>query len=167
MISCVSAAVFRFTEVKPPMTPNDDVPDDGLGCARGIVNALPVAVICWAIVFCIGCPRIGHAEDVPRPSSLTPLELSLCTLQGLDLWTTQKALSGGARESNQIMVPVVGSSAASIAVKAAATAGAIAVSEQWRKGHPKVAVLFMLGANVAMSAVVAHNVGVIRQQRPR
>jgi hypothetical protein len=46
---------------------------------------------------------------------------------------------------------------ASIAAKAAATAGVIVAGEKMWKGNRVCAVLFVTGMNVAMGAVVAHN----------
>lgn len=149
------------------MKPSTEPPDDGLGCLRGVKNGLPIALVCWLILAFIGCPRVGHAQELPRPVALTPLEISLGTLQGLDLWTTDQARVGHARESNPIMAPIIDSKPATIGVKIATTAAVIAIAERWRKDHPKVAIAFLIGANAAMTAVVAHNVDVIRQQRSR
>jgi hypothetical protein len=54
--------------------------------------------------------------------------------------------------------------AASIAVKAAATAGAIFFTERAWKQSRKGAVILMTAINVATAAVVAHNTQVARRR---
>ena len=87
-----------------------------------------------------------------------PLYGSLVALQGLDIHSTRRGMSSGkTREANPVMGPVVGNGAAFVAVKAAATAGAIWAAEKLWKKHPKRAVIFAILLNAAMTAVVTHN----------
>jgi hypothetical protein len=99
-----------------------------------------------------------------RPSALVPLYASFVALQGFDMLSTSKAVSAGAQEANPLMKPVAGKSMASIAVKAAATAGSIYFTERAWKQNKKGAVILMTALNVATAAVVAHNTLVAKQQ---
>ena len=93
-----------------------------------------------------------------RPRALLPLYGSLIALQGLDIHSTRRGMSSGkTREANALMGSVVDNSAAFVAVKAAATAGAIWCAEKLWKKHPKRAVFFAAMLNGTMAAVVAHN----------
>jgi hypothetical protein len=60
------------------------------------------------------------------------------------------------------MRPVVGNSAAFIAVKASATAGVIWASEKMWKKNRKASVIFTALVNTAMAAIVANNYRVSR-----
>ena len=103
-------------------------------------------------------PAALQARESKRPAALVPLYGSLAALQGLDIHSTRRGMtSGKTREGNPIMGGVVNNSAAFIAVKAAATLGAIWGAEKLWKKHPKRAVAFAMVLNVAMAAVVAHN----------
>jgi hypothetical protein len=92
-----------------------------------------------------------------RPAPLVPLYASLAVLQGLDIYTTSKAMSRGAVEANPLMQPVAGRAWGSTAVKAAATAGSIYFIERAWKNNRKGAVILAAVINVATAAVVAHN----------
>ena len=93
-----------------------------------------------------------------RPAALLPLYGSLAALQGLDIHSTRRGMaSGKTREANPLMGGVVDNGAAFIAVKAAATLGAVWCAEKLWKKHPKRAVAFAVVLNAAMAAVVAHN----------
>jgi hypothetical protein len=98
-----------------------------------------------------------------RPAALLPMYASLGILQGLDIYMTTSAVQRGALEANPIMKPVAGSQAASLVVKAAATAGAIYFTERAWKQNRKGAVILMAAINVATAAVVAHNTQVARR----
>jgi hypothetical protein len=98
-----------------------------------------------------------------RPAALLPLYGSLIALQGLDIHSTRRGLASGAgRELNPAMRPVVGNSAAFIAVKASATAGVIWASEKMWKKNRKASVIFTALVNTAMAAIVANNYRVSR-----
>ena len=101
--------------------------------------------------------------DAKRPSALLPLYVSLAALQGLDIHSTKRGISsGGTQETNPLMKPFVTNDAAFIAVKAAATAGTILVTERLRKTRPKTAVVLAAVFNAGMAAVVVHNYRVAR-----
>jgi hypothetical protein len=108
-------------------------------------------------------PRIqllppAGVEGPERPAALMPLYVSLVALEGLDIHSTRRAIaSGGGREANPAMAPVVGNSAAFLAVKAGATAGVIWASEKMWKRKRKASVIFAAVVNVAMAAIVANN----------
>ncbi len=99
-----------------------------------------------------------RTADLPRPAALVPLYGSLVALQGLDIHSTRRALrSGGTREANPALRPLVKHGAVFIGVKAGATAGVIWASERMWKKNRKAAVVFAGLVNVAMAAVVANN----------
>jgi hypothetical protein len=100
----------------------------------------------------------------PRPAPLLPMYASLVVLQGLDVYVTSSAVRNGAREANPVMKPVATNQAASIAVKAAATAGIIYFTERAWKQNRKGAVILLTAINVATAAVVAHNTQVARRR---
>jgi uncharacterized protein DUF5658 len=104
------------------------------------------------------------APSVSRPTALVPLYASFVALQGFDILSTSKAVSVGAQEANPVMKPVAGKSMASLAVKAAATAGSIYFTERAWKQNRKGAVILMTALNVATAAIVAHNTQVAKQQ---
>ena len=108
---------------------------------------------------------VVKASQVSRPTPLIPLYASFAALQGLDIFSTSKAVSAGAQEANPLMKPVASKSAASIAVKAAATAGSIFFTERAWKQNRKGAVVLMTALNVATAAIVAHNMQVAKQAR--
>ena len=113
-------------------------------------------------------PAIEAARMLPtpiaaapeRPAALVPLYVSFATLQALDTASTMRALNRGGSEANPLVAPVVGSPAAFIGAKAAASALAIAASERLWKDHRTLAIATMIGMNVGCSLVVAHNVRV-------
>jgi cation transport ATPase len=92
-----------------------------------------------------------------RPSLLSPLYVSFATLQVLDIHSTLRASSFGAREGNPLVAVLLASPVAFVASKAAITTGLIYASEGLRKRHPRAAVLMMIGLNSAYALVVAHN----------
>jgi hypothetical protein len=105
------------------------------------------------------------ASQVSRPAPLIPLYASFAAMQGLDIISTSKAVSTGAQEANPLMKPVASTSAAAIAVKAAATAGSIFFTERAWKQNRKGAVVLMTALNVATAAIVAHNMQVAKPAR--
>jgi hypothetical protein len=98
-----------------------------------------------------------------RPAILPPLYASFGVLQMLDAHSTMEAISAGrGGEANRSMAVLAEHPVALVAVKAAATAGTILVSEKlWRRNRT-AAVLLMLAVNGAYAAVVAHNYRVAR-----
>lgn len=102
-----------------------------------------------------------------RPAALPVLYASLGVMQALDVYSTSKALSAGAREQNPMMAQFAGNKGAMIAYKAAMTAGTIAAVENMWKKNRVGAVLMAIAANGVTAAVAAHNVRVARAQRAR
>jgi hypothetical protein len=101
----------------------------------------------------------GPSRQAPpdRPALLSPLYVSFATLQVLDIHSTLRAPSFGAREGNPLVAVLLASPVALVASKAAITTGLIYASEGLRKRHPRAAVLMMIGLNSAYALVVAHN----------
>ncbi len=114
-------------------------------------------------------PSLRRMAIVPppttRPMALIPMYASLAALQGFDIYTTSSSLKQGGVEANPLMKPMAGRNLASIAVKAAATAGSIYFTERAWKQNRKGAVILMTAINVATAAVVAHNTQVARQRK--
>ena len=97
--------------------------------------------------------------DTPerRPATLPALYATLGALQALDVYSTRKALGGGAYEANPLMKQAARNSASMFAVKAASTAAAIYFTERaWKKSR-KGAVILMAAINGGVAAVVARN----------
>lgn len=115
-------------------------------------------------------PSLRRMAIVPpptttRPMALIPMYASLAALQGFDIYTTSSSLKHGGVEANPLMKPMAGRNLASIAVKAAATAGSIYFTERAWKQNRKGAVILLTAINVATAAVVAHNTQVARQRK--
>ena len=110
-------------------------------------------------------PVIRRASlSAQRPAPLVPLYASLAVLQGLDIYSTSAAMSRGGVETNPGMKPVAGKMWASVAVKAAATAGSVYFIERAWKQNRKGAVVLATVINVATAAVVAHNTRVSKRR---
>jgi hypothetical protein len=103
------------------------------------------------------------APGVPRRSAaLSGMYVTFAALQGLDAYSTSRAVAAGAVELNPSMRPVAGNLGAMVAVKGAATATAILFIEKIRKRNRKGALILMATLNGVTAAVVANN---LRQQR--
>jgi hypothetical protein len=111
-----------------------------------------------------GAQEVSHpiADSAQRPPSLIPLYASFATLQLVDMHSTWRALDRGAVEANPLMSGVAGNKAAMLTVKAAGTAGVIAISERLRKKSRTAAVILMISANCGMTWVVEHNYTAVR-----
>lgn len=92
-----------------------------------------------------------------RPRALTPLYVSFGALQALDAHSTLRAVRAGQSEANPFVAPFAQRPALMIGVKAAATAGTIAITEKLWRRHRVAAVTLMIAANVGYAAIVAHN----------
>jgi hypothetical protein len=97
-----------------------------------------------------------------RPNTLVPLYVSYATLQALDIHSTIRALDRGAAEANPLMKRVTASPVSLVAVKVATTAGVFYTTERMWKHNRVAAVVFMVGANSAMTWVVQHNYRAVR-----
>lgn len=92
-----------------------------------------------------------------RPAALPLMYVTLGALQGLDVYSTRRALAAGADEANPLMQKPAGSSGAMLAVKALSTAGTIYFVERAWKKNRKGAVVTMAIINGAMAAIAANN----------
>jgi hypothetical protein len=107
---------------------------------------------------------LAKAVEISRPKALVPLYASMSALQGLDAVSTWRALgSGGGREANPLMAPVVSSPSSMVALKAGVAGSMIFASERMWKTNRKAAVLLLIGTNVGYAAVVSHNFAVSRR----
>src|SRR4029453_3179147 len=87
------------------------------------------------------------------PLALSALYGSFATFQVLDVVSTQKAKSAGAREMN----PMMGGTGQMIAMKAATSALSIYLVEQTWKKNRTAAIITMVAINGMTAAVAAHN----------
>lgn len=92
-----------------------------------------------------------------RPAALPLMYVTLGALQGLDVYSTRRALAAGADEANPLMRKAAGSSGAMLAVKALSTAGTVYFVERAWKKNRKGAVITMAIINGAMAAIAANN----------
>lgn len=92
-----------------------------------------------------------------RPAALPLMYVTLGALQGLDAYSTRRALAAGAGEANPLMQKPAGSSGAMLAVKALSTAGTIYFVERAWKKNRKGAIVTMAIINGAMAAIAANN----------
>jgi hypothetical protein len=141
----VLVALTMAASVLRAESPDRDGPDEP---AAGASVALPVGTVA--------------ALPAPRPALLPTLYLTLAGLQVFDIASTSRALRSGGAEANPIMTDVVGSPAAMIGVKAAATATAILAAEHLRKHNRAAAIATMVAVNSAFAMVVSHNYAVAR-----
>lgn len=123
--------------------------------AQSLDGLSPVAAIAAAGM--LPSPFVVAPRAPERPAALVPLYVSFAALQSLDAASTMRALNRGGAEANPLMASVVGSPAAFLGVKAAASAAAIVAAERLWKDHRAAAIATMIGMNVGYSMVVAHN----------
>ena len=97
--------------------------------------------------------------DAPdrRPAMLPTLYATLGAMQALDVYSTRRALSAGAHESNPLMRKASGNTGAMLAVKMVSTAATVFFAERAWKKNKKGAVILMLAVNGAMAAVSVRN----------
>jgi hypothetical protein len=96
--------------------------------------------------------------------ALSALYAGFVAFQAYDVYSTNKAISNGARELNPQMRGVVQNPLAFIGLKVAVTAGSIVQTERFWRGQHKVAALALMAAsNGIMMAVAAHNSAVLNQ----
>jgi len=100
---------------------------------------------------------------VKRPAVLPPLYLSFVALQTYDGYATLRGVGRGAAEANPLMGGLASRPTAFWAVKAASTGAALFAAEQlWRHHHRGNAILTMVAANAAMSAIAARNARILK-----
>jgi hypothetical protein len=97
------------------------------------------------------------AFDAKRPAALPAMYAGFGALQALDIYSTRRAIAGGATEMNPLLAPGVKSAAGMAAVKAASTALSIYFVERTWKRNRKGAVVLMGVLNGVTAAVVARN----------
>jgi hypothetical protein len=102
-----------------------------------------------------GCDDL--ARNARRPIALPILYAGLGVMQGLDLYSTVKAMNYGAVETNPVMAGLVGNRGASIAMKAGVSTAMIYFTERLRKKNPRAAVAAMVAINSLTAVVAAHN----------
>jgi hypothetical protein len=90
-----------------------------------------------------------------RPGLLPVLYGTYAGLQVMDIVSTRKAISAGAREANPLMQK--GGMAATVAMKAASGVGMVFASEKLWKKHRVGAIVLMAAMNGVSAAVVSHN----------
>ena len=100
-----------------------------------------------------------------RPSLLPGLYASFAALQMFDVYSTQRALAGGAREANPMMKTVVGNKPTFYAVKAVSTVAPMLLAERLWKQNKIAAIAVMAASNGIMAAVATHNASVLKSQR--
>jgi hypothetical protein len=107
--------------------------------------------------------RATVREPEARPGGLTPLYVSLATLQALDAHSTLAGIDAGRREANPIVAPLTRDPALLIGTKTAVAAGTIVLSERiWRR-HRTAAVVLLIAVNAAHALAVAHNYRKLRR----
>ena len=106
----------------------------------------------------------GAMVEPHRPALLIPLYATNVALQGLDLWTTKRALDAGNREGNPLFKDA--SIGTMTGAKIAASAATILIAEKLWKRNRFAAVGLMLATNVGLSAVAANNYRVTQRTRP-
>ncbi len=127
-------------------------PDERLVFALEAVPQLPILP-----------PQRLHFPPVPasrpeRPGALMPLYGSFAALQGLDIYTTRRAIGRGGQEGNPIMRAAVQRDSTMIAAKAAGSVVAIWATERlWKKKRPKLAIASGIVLNVVSGLVVMNN----------
>jgi hypothetical protein len=106
------------------------------------------------------------AETSERPRLLLPSYIVFAALQGIDAFTTVRAMdSGVAREANPLMRPFAGNAGAMFAIKGAATAATVlAVEKLWTRDR-RAAIVTMIALNAAYALVATHNVRIAGQMR--
>jgi len=92
-----------------------------------------------------------------RSRAVTSLYVSFAALQGLDVYSTRRALRGGAEEANPLLRTAVGNAAVMLTVKAMSSAVSIYMTERIRKSNRRAATALMVALNGVTAAVVARN----------
>ena len=142
-----AAALFSLTAIAPVYAADE---------AESIVVAAPASA---------ARVPVRVTESVSRPAMLPALYASYAALQAYDVYSTRKAIGLGGREANSLMQGVAGSTAAMMAVKAGAVAGAIVASERLWKTNKPAAIAVMIASKSVAAAVAARNARTLGQLR--
>lgn len=130
---------------------------------RHLVSITLAVCCCLAIDAPSGFAQ-STSEARKEPSKIVHgLAVSYGALQGLDVYTTRAALERGATESNPLMRPFAGNTAALTAVKAGAAAYTIWALERSSRRHRGAAIAGAVAVNALSAVVVAHNFSVLRR----
>lgn len=132
------------------------------------MRTIRIALFSLAALVAVASPlaaQDGTMVEPHRPALLIPLYASNIALQGLDLWTTKRALDAGNREANPLFKDA--SFGAMTGAKIAASAATVLIAEKLWKRNRIAAVGLMLATNVGLSAVAANNYRVTQRTRPR
>jgi len=97
------------------------------------------------------------ALDAKRPAAMPAMYAGLGVLQALDVYSTRRAVSAGARETNPLLGSAAKNTTVMLAVKGASTALSIYFAERAWKRNPKGAMILMAVVNGVTAAVVARN----------
>jgi hypothetical protein len=133
------------------------------GTSAAGVDAAPATIQPATIQLPQPRPRLDPVIAERRPAALPALYASMVALQGLDIYTTQKGMALGARETNPLVRN--GNTATFVALKAGSTAATMLVAERMWKKNRAGAIAFMAATNLVYGAVVAHNARVIGEVR--
>jgi hypothetical protein len=109
--------------------------------------------------FTIPAWAVDRAER--RPAVLPALYGTYAALQGLDIYSTRRALSAGATEANPLLRS--GGTARALAIKGAAGAATIFFAERAWKKNRAGAIVLMAALNGATAAIVARNAHNVRR----
>jgi hypothetical protein len=156
MFAHASAVVLSLTLTAPVDNTSSEV------ALRPLADAAAVAIVPTADSMTQGAALLESARwmrdgSSRRPGALPALYASLGVLQGLDLYSTRRAVSTGANELNPIVGKAAKNTGAMLAVKALSTAGSIYFTERAWKKNRKGAVVLMALVNGVTAAVVANN----------
>jgi len=129
-------------------------------------NGVKTKVIGCIIFACIAFNGIAQSDTVQqaKPSNnllYHSLEVSYIALNTADVMLTYKGIEKGARELNPFIRDIIENRPLFISIKATFTIGALALIRQLRKHDPKTAMVYLIGANLVYSLVVANNVRIV------
>lgn len=145
MLRTVTAAILGLTVVAPSFAAAEEA------SAASAVPAMTVS------------DRIS--TSVSRPSALPMLYVSYAALQAYDVYSTNQAMTRGAREANPMMQGVVQNTGAFVAVKAAVAVTTIVAAERLWKTNKPAAIAVMAASNGVAAIVAARNARTLRQLR--
>ena len=155
-----AAAVFAALLLTPAIAAAQSEAFERPGFILTAVDELPVPTPQQPRLFLPPPPQRFEAQ---RPKALMPLYVSFAALQGLDMYTTRRALDRGAQEANPLMRGAVGRDATMIAMKAGGSAVAIWATERlWKKKRGKMAIASAVVLNVVSGLVVMNNFRIVQ-----
>jgi hypothetical protein len=98
-------------------------------------------------------------KDLPeaRPAGLPVMYVAFGALQLADVYSTSRAIDGGAREANPALRSISRNAGAMIAAKALSSAATIYFAERAWKKNRKGAIVLMAAINGMTAAITARN----------